>query len=255
MNDVRLQLVNSLVEKLPSLTRGQLEWMERVANVFSIGHSFSLVQTDFFDETALQNFGDALRVHHCFSNEPFSKDKFEYVLVKVLSMSGQNASLAARGNPGHDAQVNDQRLSLKTQADKNISRNTIWISKFMELGSGQWADNPADLVGLRNQFLAHLGNYDRIFSLRALSKAPDWEYELVEIPKDILLLAEHGELSMMNASRQNPKPGYCYVRGPVGETIFNLYFDGGGERKLQLKNLLKARCRVHAAWEFTIQPE
>ena len=44
-----------------------------------------------------------MRVHHCFSEEPFSKDKFEYVLVKTLKTSGRTASMAPRCNPGHDA--------------------------------------------------------------------------------------------------------------------------------------------------------
>jgi type II restriction enzyme len=29
-----------------------------------------------------------------------------------------------------------------------------------------------------------------------------------------------------------------------------LYFDGGGERKLQIKHLLKSHCAVIATWEF-----
>ena len=72
---------------------------------------------------------------------------------------------------------------------------------------------------------------------------------------DILKLANGGQLEMKLDSKQFPKPGYCYVRNEDGQIIFSLYFDGGGERKLQIKNLSKDACRVHAQWEFFIPQE
>ena len=255
MNNDRRQIIESLVRSIPELTAGQLHWIQRVVSVYSAEHNFILNETDLFDETTLRNFGDAMRVHHSFSSEPFSKDKFEYVLVNVLKMSGHEAELAPKGNPGHDATVDGIQLSLKTQADKNIKENALWISKFMELGKGEWGDNPNDLEGLREQFLGHMESYEKIVSLRALRKAPNWKYELVEIPIKVLKLASAGKLEMKLNSKQFPKPGYCYVRDNHSDIIFNLYFDGGGERKLQIKNLNKEHCRVHAVWEFFIPQE
>ncbi len=226
-----------------------------MVQVYSADHRFSLNTTDLFDKTTLQNFGDAMRVHHSFSSEPFSKDKFEYVLVAVLNMSGHKAELAPKGNPGHDVTVDGVKLSLKTQADKNIREDAIWISKFMELGKGSWGDDPNDLLGLRDQFISHMNSYERILSLRALEKERKWKYELVEIPKELLSLAKNGDLEMKTDSKQYPKPGYCYVRDEQGGILFDLYFDGGGERKLQIKKLNKKHCRVHATWEFIIPPE
>jgi type II restriction enzyme len=85
-----------------------------------------------------------------------------------------------------------------------------------------------------------------------LATGPNWKYELVEIPKILLLTAAQGELEMKLASRQFPKPGYCHVPQKTGKKKFQLYFDGGGERKLQVKNLLKEFCVVHAVWAFVI---
>lgn len=255
MTDDKLRLIKALAAKIPELTAGQLHWLQRVVSVFDAEHNFVLTRSDLFDDETLQNFGDAMRVHHSFSAEPFSKDKFEYVLVQVLNMSGHKAALAPKGNPGHDATVDTVRLSLKTQADKSIKLNSIWISKFMELGKGQWTDKLTDLEGLRQQFLKHMRNYDRILTLRALSKGPKWKYELVEIPKALLKRAETGTLEMMTGSKQMPKPGYCYVRNSKGETLYDLYFDGGTERKLQIKSLDKSLCAIHASWEFVIPPE
>jgi type II restriction enzyme len=120
----------------------------------------------------------------------------------------------------------------------------------MELGGGQWGDNPQDLIGLRGQFLSALSGIQRILILRALRKgSPDYIYELVEIPKGLLERAAAGRFEMMSDSKQFPKPGYCYVED--GDTIqFSLYFDGGGERKLQIKGLRKDLCLVHASWRF-----
>ncbi|MBF0507678.1 MAG: hypothetical protein HQK57_01975 [Deltaproteobacteria bacterium] len=143
-------------------------------------------------------------------------------------------------------------MSLKTQADRGIRENKIWISKFMELGKGNWTDKPDDLKRLRDMFLSHLNNYERILSLRAIRKAPNWKYELVEIPVELLRASAHGKLEMRLNSSQRPMPGYCYVKDVSGNDIYQLYFDGGTERKLQIKNLLKEYCIVHATWEFEI---
>lgn len=255
MSDEKLKLIEALIKTMPKLTAGQLYWIQRVMSVFEAEHKFVLNKSDLLDETTMQNFGDAMRVHHSFSVEPFSKDKFEYVLANVLNFSGHIAELAPRGNPGFDITIDGIKISLKTQADKNIDENVLWISKFMELGKGDWSNKPKNLIGLRDQFITHMNNYERIFSLRAIQKAPSWKYELVEIPKEVLLLAVNGKLEMKRDSMQFPKPGYCYVRDADKNTVFNLYFDGGGERKLQIKKLAKAHCTVHAEWEFFIPPE
>lgn len=247
--------IKELVDSIPGLTEGQLYWLNRVIQVFDSPHAFEVLRPDLFDKETLDNFGDALRIHHSFSAEPFSKDKFEYVLEKVLKISGHEASLAPKGNRGHDITIDGVTVSLKTQADKNIQEGKVWISKFMELGKGDWGDNPQDLVDLRRLFLQHLSFYERIFTLRALRRAPDWHYELVEIPKALMLAAEQGDLEMKLDSKQFPKPGYCYVRTDGGEDIYQLYFDGGSERKLQVKNLLKSQCIVHAIWRFVIPTE
>jgi Type II site-specific deoxyribonuclease len=121
----------------------------------------------------------------------------------------------------------------------------------MELGKGQWGNDEKDLIGLREQFFSHMKSYDRILVLRTVSKAPGgWEYELVELLKGLLQQASGGTLRMMHGSTQNPKPGYCDVRDSKGVLLFQLYFDGGTERKLQIKGINIENCIVHARWSF-----
>lgn len=251
MNSERKEQLERLAAALPDLTDGQLRWVESIIEQFSRPSSFTRdPHSDLITPCVLQDFGDALRIHHCFSVEPFRKDRFEYVLHRVVTLCGTEAMLAPTGNPGYDIIIEHERFSLKTQADKSIRINKLHISKFMELGQGKWDNDPADLIGLRDQFLTHLASYDRILSLRALQRGPEqWRYELVEVPKPLLQEAKHGELEMRLNSTQMPKPGYCFVRGPAGEK-FQLYFDGGTERKLQIKHLKKKHCVVHAEWTF-----
>ena len=252
MPDSLSQRIDRLTEVLRMLRPGQLHWVEKVAQTMSAPADFDLHRRDLLDETSVLDFGDVLRIHHVFSAEPFTKDKFEYALVEVLNRRGVEASLAPKGNPGHDATIAGTRVSLKTQADKSIKKDEVWISKFMELGKGAWGDNLADLKRLRAAFLEHLNRYDRIFSLRAIGKAPNWHYELVEIPKPLLERAQTGRLEMMTESRQNPRPGYCHVTSQDGSQLYQLYFDGGTERKLQVKGLRKSACVLHAEWKFTV---
>ncbi len=248
------QRIAKLTAAVRQLRAGQLHWVEKVAGALAAQSTASLHESDILDETSVLDFGDVLKIHHTFSAEPFTKDKFEYALVQVLGWRGKQASLASKGNAGHDVTLDGVRLSLKTQADKGIRPDEIWISKFMELGKGMWGEKASDLALLRDAFFTHLSRYDRILTLRAIGKAPDWHYELVEIPKSLLAQAQSGELEMKLDSKQSPKPGYCDVRNEGGQSLFQLYFDGGTERKLQIKSLRKSACVLHAEWKFTQQP-
>jgi hypothetical protein len=243
--------IEALAARLPHLSASQFAAIETIVAEFARPHEFTRNKgSDFASECVVREFGDTLRVHHCFSAEAFTKDKFEFALEKVCNFCGVPAARARRNNPGHDMTMRGTAFSLKTQADASIKRDRIHISKFMELGKGAWGDNPEDLIGLRERFFHHMRNYERILTLRKLRYPGFHHYELVEIPKPLLMEAKDGTLEMMMDSKQFPKPGYCTVSGASGNIRFQLYFDGGGERKLQIKNIDKALCTVQASWRF-----
>lgn len=209
---IRQERTARLLGAIPELSDYRLQLIDKIVRVFSLPREYSRNQASvLISERLMEDFGDVLRLHHCFSREPFSKDKFEYALENVLNADGIiKATLAARGQRGYDIRIQDENYSLKTEAAKAIRSEIIHVSKYMELGGGQWGDNPADLVGLRAQFLNALAKVQRILILRALRKGtPDYFYELVEIPKSLLEKAAHGRLEMMSGSTQFPKPGYC----------------------------------------------
>jgi type II restriction enzyme len=72
----------------------------------------------------------------------------------------------------------------------------------------------------------------------------------VEIPKTLLLEAANGKLSLAKKTKQETSPGYCRVIDGKRNLKFELYFDSGSERKLQVRHLRKDLCIVHAHWEF-----
>jgi len=244
-----------LLASLKRLRPDQLERVEVFVRALTEPPVCTFVGKDFTKAFA-HAFNDRLRFHHQTSAEPFTKDKSEYAMVAILNGLGRKAALAPKGNPGHDLTVDGERWSLKTQADAGIKRDSLWISKFMELGKGKWKTD-ADLAALRDQFLKHLTAYDRIFSLRCfrtpmLPPLVEYEYELVEIPKGLFLRAKTGVLQFVAKSKQDPKPAYCTVTDPKGNVLYRLYFDAGSERKLQVKALAKSACTVHATWKIGV---
>jgi type II restriction enzyme len=120
----------------------------------------------------------------------------------------------------------------------------------MELGKGPW-----ELPLLRDMFVQHMVSYERIFQFRCLLPGPTSHlYELVEIPKKLLLESVDAQLVIQTQSRQTPQPGYGNVRDADGKLKYALYFDGGTERKLQIKAIRKDLCVVHATWKFESTP-
>jgi hypothetical protein len=245
----RQQRIKALVDALKGLSESQLHWTEGVVHQFQQKPLlFRNLKSNLVNECVLEMFGDALQIHHCLSTEALSKDRFEYALDRVLNRCGIPSTMADRCNPGHDITISGVPFSLKTQADKGIDRDFLHISKFMELGKGKW-ETEGDLIGLRDRYFFHMKSYERILQLRRLTNTETLqEYELVEIPKALLLQAEAGAMAMMHTSRQTPKPGTCTVRDTEGRISFELYFDGGTERKLQIRRLAKRMCIVHATW-------
>jgi Type II site-specific deoxyribonuclease len=224
---VRAERLRLLSLALAGLSESQLDWTTGVINQFQLKPELSRNDaSDLVSDSVLELFGDALQIHHCFSTAALSKDRFEYALERVLNRCGIPATLADKCNPGHDITIRGIPFSLKTQADRGIKRESLHISKFMELGKGKW-EVEDDLAGLRDRFFQHMTAYERILQLRRLTdQATLQEYELVEIPKALLARAADGRLRMMMASRQSPKPGTCTVVDGNNQVMFELYFDG-----------------------------
>jgi len=246
------KLATSILPGIETLTQSQIDWVSAVIRQFQLRSAFHRSPlSDLITADVLNMLGDALRIHHAFSRQPLSKDRFEFALEGSLNRAGIQAKLVdSRTNRGHDITIQGVPVSLKTQADAGIRADSLHISKFMELGKGPW-----DLPVLRDMFLQHMHSYERIFQFRCLLPGPEkYSYELVEIPKVLLVEGANAELVIQEKSAQTPKPGYGNVFDDSGKLKFALYFDGGTERKLQIKKIRKDLCIVHATWQFDSTP-
>src|SRR5208337_3966516 len=117
----RAKRIQQLAESLASLSESQLDWTEGVIRQFGIKPTaVANPESDLVNECVLEEFGDALQIHHCFSTEALSKDRFEYALDRVLNRCDIPSQLADKCNPGHDITINGVPFSLKTQADKGV---------------------------------------------------------------------------------------------------------------------------------------
>lgn len=245
----------TVAERITALSPGQLALLNAILDTFHRPiAAWRLDDSDVVSTEFLAAFGDVLKLHHTMSEDYLDKHRFEAGMERVYNAIGRNAHRPARNYPGHDITVDGVPWSLKTQGDRGIKADLLHISKFMELGKGKWEDEN-DLPALRDRFLAHMTVYERIFQLRYFKatsavESADHFYELVEIPKALLRQAKNGVCTMMQKSKQKPRPGYCTVKDRSGRVKFRLYFDGGTERKLQIKDLRKELCTVHATWRF-----
>ncbi|MBU1910181.1 MAG: hypothetical protein KJ726_09040, partial [Verrucomicrobia bacterium] len=92
-----LARVDRLIPALRELTEQQLNLIETVVRQFR--RSFIRIErnpaSDLVDDRLLCDFCDVLRIHHCFSKEALSKDRFEYALEKTLNLCGKAATLSA----------------------------------------------------------------------------------------------------------------------------------------------------------------
>ncbi len=250
------KLVQQLVPDLVKLSDDQFAWIGQLVSALSlpVNSRRNPHSTVFPDDRSLGLFFLYLVTHHTLSAEAFKQEKFEYALERIALATGRTATRPpSRTHPGHDLTIDAERWSLKTEAHAGIKSAVIHISKWQELGKGKWGNAVADLRRLcRDHFLRHLANYDRILNLRRLTpaSATKHHYEVLELPRHLLLESDvKGVYQMMKTSTQTPKPGYCRVSDASG-LMFELYFDGGTERKLRVQKLRRDLCVFHAEWEF-----
>jgi hypothetical protein len=242
-----------IAKQLQSLTDSQLEWIQSFVNQFGLPAEFARNPTsDIVSDGVLDGLGDLLRIHHAMSRQALTKAPFEYALEKALNRSGVIAELAASAtNPGHDITIAGERFSLKTEAAAGIRQDSLHVSKWMEMGKGEWDPPNVQLP----RFLAHLSGYERVLVLRCLARTDNrYWYELVEIRKSLLLEVSRENVRPAKKTKQSTMPHYCDVMDDDGNRKLSLYFDAGTERKLQIKDLRKDLCVVHATWRFESAP-
>jgi len=99
-------LVKAVSLKLYELTDTQIGWISELIEQFQTSHKFTKnPDSDIITEEVLHDFGDALRDHHTFSRQSFTKDRFEFALETILNRNGIPAKKSPSGNPGDDITI------------------------------------------------------------------------------------------------------------------------------------------------------
>jgi hypothetical protein len=243
------ELLKQLNEIAPQLTATSLMLLNRMALALQAKFdSSSNPDSDFATPLFSEYFASRLLIQHAVVEEKLNKKSFEYIFRDALRYDGKTAEITLSNvHPGADLLVDEARISLKTEASKNIRQEKITISKFME---ARWIRDQ-DASGLAqlasDKLREHLGSYDRIFMLRAFNlKRNKVKYDLVEIPHTLLSLASRLESGDITPSLGRSGGGSVTI-WQNGREAFTLRFDGSVE-KVTITNLLVDLCILHATW-------
>lgn len=234
---------------LDRLTPRRRALLLRMAEALTAPAAVERHDSDLVDDAFSDTLANSLLLHHAIHEEPLNKESFEYVMKGCAEAGGHFAELnPGRGTGTWDVRVDDQRWSLKTEAARGISPNTVKIEKLMEARWVRECSNPAKCAAaVRAQIPAHMDGYDRILVLRAFRLAGGaMRYDLVEPPKHLLL----ERLSTVPAAiftKEGAKESYgANVDDEEGGRIFRILLDSSVEKIRIWFNV--EWCRPHGSW-------
>ena len=116
-------LLAEVVKAFPALTSNQQDWLMAAVRQFQRPHTFwRHPESDWITEKVLQGLGDGLRLHHAFSRQSLTKDKFEFAFEAALKRGGFTAELTkSRTNPGRDILI----LFSSVEALKSLKNSSM----------------------------------------------------------------------------------------------------------------------------------
>ncbi len=176
--------------QLTNLSANQLSLVSSIAHALQIPVDTTISpHSDIVDETFSETISNLLTVHHALHEEPLSKKSFEYLFKQCLTKGGRPARL--NPNPGDstwDVEGAGFKWSLKTEAARGISANSIKVEKLMEARWVREATTPEKCAeAVRTLLPRHMDHYQRVLVLRAFKTQNGYSYFLEEIPANLLL--------------------------------------------------------------------
>jgi hypothetical protein len=203
---------------------------------------------ELFGENFLANVQSLVQRHHTiYPRLPPQGVFFEAIVEQAFRLSGwptiEVVSMTPN-SPSHDLLIGTTRLSIKSETGKATKRTKINITKLCTTETGEWTQE-----ALVNHAVAHIDRHDRMLMLRAIWKHGEIDYQLVEIPLDLLKLMRHAQFSGVGI-----RPGRRSVAGDImleGDRVFRVHFDGA-DGKCQIHRLLIKYCRILREWNQPI---
>ncbi|SEL98763.1 hypothetical protein SAMN04515665_12533 [Blastococcus sp. DSM 46786] len=234
---------------LTGLTETQLNILASMAEAMRVPVDVSDTDgSDLASVTFIEAMSNLLTLHHAQHEEPLNKKSFEYLFKTCLIASGRPAQMnPSPGDESWDIREADMRWSLKTEAAKGISPNMIRIEKLMEARWVRESNTPAQCAReVRLRLPQHMRDYDRILVLRAFARPGAYLYELVEVPKDLLVRA-FTTARPADFEKQGSSISFgANFSGSDGKRIFRMLLDSSVE-KIRLW-YQRDSARVHGRW-------
>jgi hypothetical protein len=203
---------------------------------------------ELFGETFLANVQSLVQRHHTiYPRLPPQGAFFESIVEQAFRLSGWptiEVAPTTPNSPWHDLLIGTTRLSIKSETGKATKRTKINITKLCTTETSEWT--PEALV---KHAVAHIDRHDRMLMLRAIWKVNEIDYQLVEIPLDLLKRMRDAQFSGVGI-----RPGRRSVAGDVmleSERVFRVHFDGA-DGKCQVHRLLIQYCMILREWNQSI---
>lgn len=241
--------IEEAISALQSLTPIQVEVLTGIIAKFAEEQSGQHIRKDFLDDDAFEYFSTRLAAHHASSGVALKKENFEHILEQSFRRSGHDARrTVSMVHRGADLEVDGLFYSLKTEAAKGLSPQSITISKLMEARWIRDLESTEDVPDqVSKRILSHLEEYDRIFILRSYGDDDRVRYDLREIPKEVLAAVDELEASDFGKITQAGGTSANVMVG--GQKAFRLVLDGSVE-KITISGLSVDLCPLHAWWEL-----
>lgn len=218
------------------------EMLGNVRLALSNPSSFEVGQDSIFNEEDATYISKRIQLHHSVTDQPISKEAFEYLLVDTFTRKGVFAEkIERRDHPGEDIRVGNEKWSLKTETGKDTRSDRIHFTKFMECAWQKDYSCPSDYVeDAVQRILRHLAHYERIFSLRYIRSSGN--YNIVEIPKSLIEVVQYVEEDQL--SIRTKRGGITMFLESTRNKGVRFRFDGSDD-KLVLTGIPVDRCIEH----------
>lgn len=203
---------------------------------------------ELFRADFIERLRDWIATHHkVYPRLPPQGIYFESLVERAFLHSGWDRSQVVLENPNSpraDIKVGDIRLSLKTETGRITRRNLISITKLCTTETGDWTSK-----ALIEHALAHLSRYEGILMLRAVWASDQIDYQLVDVP--INLLQKMRRFEALPVGRRHGRQSLGFDVTERGQILFHVHFDGA-DGKCQVRGLLVDRCIMLSEWQQKI---
>jgi type II restriction enzyme len=211
---------------------------------------------DIVDDAMHREIERVLRHLHVVLTEPVTSHVAEGILRQAAVDVGHPVTTPPAGNPGWDFILHGQRISHKAQTGKTTRRNAVALSQLAVLYDGaSWGHEEARRDAVARRVVQGLrDDFDRLVILRAFSCHREVMYQLVEIPKELLLRAEHAipdGLVWAGDERKADRTFNLVARATAGDVLFTLQFEGD-RKKVSLRGLGVDSCVSHGTWTIPL---